>query len=311
MGANQSAQNVISNMVSESTNTWSSASETAAIVTGCVNKIISGATCGSLVVQDTTQTCEIASDINTYVKNVQSTTVTSKVCNDIQQAIKQKVQSMSFNFTSEEANQVMNSVTNICTNIYQSVTNGDFASSTLVNDITCQAGDMKVLNVNQIAIGDLVIQAYMDNNQTAVASSEATTILSQKISQTQENSLWALALVILALAALVMSPLIGTGYFMAKSSKNKIMMLTLAILFLLTSNIYLHSECIKHSFPVARFPPLLPKSMSIPLFPAWCHTKKQTVTSFVITWLIFGIMIYVVMKATPGEGGSATAAITK
>ena len=292
MGSAQSGAQVATNIIKDCTQTWTSSSSVTGAMSQCANSIVSEPGCENLNVQYVDQTCVQNLDITSMQHSLQDANVKSDLTNQITQKAEEAVQNMSFNFTSQQSKEISNNIIEISKTIYENATSESFINYLADNNIKCKSGNLTAAHVSQQNIASLVMKNTLDSNQTLIANSKASQLIDQQIKLEQKNALWALAVLVAALSCLIMSPLIGSGYVMAKSGQNGVLLMIIACIFLLSSNIYLDAECVKHSMPVARFPPLLPESLSIPIFPKWCDTNTLMYSSFSITWLVFAGMIY-------------------
>jgi len=300
MGSSQSTNNVINNIVNDVTSTWMSTSADAAIVGKCENIIETDADCVSMTLNNVTQDCSYVADLNLMVTSVQKSTSSADIKKQITQKATEAAQSIQFSLTVQDTNQIINDITNICMDVYESVSSGAVVDVLAKNAIVCKAGNQSLINVKQYNIVNACVTSTLTSDQSSATMTSLTDTLDQYSSEEVKNSLYALALVILAIGAVIMSPAIGAGYFVKQGAKNNIVLMGLAVMFLVSTNAYLDMECIKHSFPVAHFPPYV-KSLgipSIPILPAWCKTTTAEMISFGFTWIIFACMMYVAYHRT-------------
>ena len=168
MGASQSAKQEINNIVTSVVNKSFSVQNTAAASFQCSNVIKTGPGCEKMFVKNVTQTCDGKIDLQSFCSAVQKEVSDTDIQNNVKLELEQKLQNMSFNFTAQDTNQIINNITTICVNIKQSIVDQSIITFASSNGIICDSGSLKVLDTKQTSVGELALKKQNVNTRNWV-----------------------------------------------------------------------------------------------------------------------------------------------
>ena len=170
---------------------------------------------------DITQSCQIVSSEEAYQKAVADQISSSTLDQSIMNQIKQSTQSVGFDFNSQTSQIINDLQVNLATEVQQQHLAKCYKNMSGVNKFSCQGSTFNgKLHVNQDIGMQSNLRCVQDSSMNSNATQSLKTAVQNSSKQSVENSLWALAAVILAigiaLAVFFGAPVMAGGSSVAK-----------------------------------------------------------------------------------------------
>ena len=245
--------------------------------------------CRDINIYSITQEVFISLDAKSIQKAIHKSASDQDVKDSIKQLTEQVEQNMSFNFTDQESHQIMKIATHLSQMIHDSIQQISTPGAAASNSLNIVCGTANIAYVKQSDTVQMMIETVQETKQVIDAKQKLVQVLDQTTQQTVKNALGALAMILVAIAVVIMAPMIGTGMMLKHSPAMQLMTVLIAWALIMW---YLYAECVSHFFPIFTIP-----FIEMGIFPHWCKTNMTKYISMSLTTLAFGTMALFLVKS--------------
>ena len=220
----------------------------------------------SITGSDFLQQANCVSDVSSYQRAVQTQSSQNTLSNELLNKIQQSTQNASLNLTYQQQKTINDLKINMATDIQQSIVMDCNETMFGLNTVSCDQSNLSMVHLDQELAMKQTSKCVQDAAQNSVAAQDLKNIVSNIVSQKQQNALLSMAAVILAVGCVCAVFFLGPGAEVGNISKDMmkqpagILMLTF-ICVMCVGFCHAITESKSHCFSIGKFctcPPSIP-----------------------------------------------------